>query len=415
MKSTNKALGVTLALFMSMGALAGCQGASPNSTGNQTGANGSTQVKTSAQIQSSLAAYHDDEAAFNDTATVANENGFTAKALGPLEKTIQATTSTTVDATATVGLSADTKAKAAAKQKQIKENAAKVKNQLQASGAVTVNTDGTVTVDSAKLKSEVKKLVDNSKAKLKETLSKYKDKLQAKKDVAKATIEKLRRKNNIVRNSDVVEVTNADGSVTKTITVHFENSKLNLTRDVTTARTTKDGKLVSIDYSLEAKGANGYSRSATRSVVVDAAAGTRTVTTQSTTTLPNGTVREVNETRVVNADGSATGTGTVTVTTKDGQTKTYNIGVGVSAGATGEETTTATDTSTNTTVTLDENTDGTATVVVDEPGEANDTQSTVNIEESVAADASVTTTGDTATAASPSPSTEATPTAAPTT
>jgi hypothetical protein len=412
MRNTSKTVGITLALFISLGVISGCQNkgpASTDNTGSQTNTTGQTSIKTSVEVQNSLASYHEDDASFSDSASVADESGLKTKALlGPLEGTGPIATA----------VATKNKVTAAAKAKIVKENAVKAKAKLQASGAVTVNADGTLTVDPAKLKAAIKNAVDASKTKLKARVEKLKDKLALKKDVAKATIQKLKRKNNVARTSDAATETNADGSVTKTLSIHFENPTLKLTRDIIISKTfDKDGKLISIDYSLEAK-ANNYSRTATRTVTVNAD-GSRNISTQSTTTWPNGKTREINEERIVNADGSATGSGTIT-TTVNGQTKTINFTSGVTAGATAdagtELTTIATDPATNLSVTIDESADGSASVAVTESGA--ETETDIDIEATAATEGSVTTptpeeTGTPAPSATPAESASPAATATP--
>src|SRR5690606_23242580 len=109
--------------------------------------------------------------------------------------------------------------------------------------------------------------------------------------------------NHIVRTSETVEVTNADGSITKTMSVEFENEKAGLKREVKTSKTfSADGKLLKIEHLLTMTTKN-FTREATRTSTFEAD-GAHTVTTSSVTTFTDGRKKELNEERTVNADGT---------------------------------------------------------------------------------------------------------------
>ncbi|GIW22827.1 MAG: hypothetical protein KatS3mg068_1834 [Candidatus Sericytochromatia bacterium] len=75
------------------------------------------------------------------------------------------------------------------------------------SKSITVNDDGTIIVDPNKLKEELKTTLETRKEMIKKTLEKVGSKLKELKELTKDKVEKLRRKNNIVRNSEKVSVT----------------------------------------------------------------------------------------------------------------------------------------------------------------------------------------------------------------
>ncbi|PIQ25592.1 hypothetical protein COW64_14660 [bacterium (Candidatus Blackallbacteria) CG18_big_fil_WC_8_21_14_2_50_49_26] len=367
-------------------------------------------------MQSDLIALHDDEAVYSDASTAAADSGFSTKALNipvdPAKGEVSAAglglarpvaTATgvarpaaTLAARARVALAKDkameAQARAKAKLMAKKENIATLKAQFQASGAVTVNEDGTITIDPVKFKAEAKAAMQQKKEKIEARVAKVKDKLQAAKEVAKDKAQQMRRKNNIVRTSDKQTVTNEDGSTTEIVKVSFENTKIGLKRDTYISRTTMDGKLVSLDFKLDATATN-YTRSVHRTVTVNAD-GSRTVSVESTTTWKDGRKREVQRQHVVAADGSATGTGTITWTKADGTSTTRNLTFGASAA--GEVTSSCMDPATQTTVTVEESAsssasaESTATVTVEAQG-SETTAVEVSVEAEVEAEAEGTT------------------------
>jgi len=193
------------------------------------------------------------------------------------------------------------------------------------SSAIKVNDDGTVTIDPLKLKEEVKKVLEARKKELEKRLSTIKESLSKFKEVSKEKVNKLKRKNNIVRNTDKVVTENSDGTVSETMTVKFENTKQGITRENTVVRTLKDGKLIALDHSLKVTTKN-YTRISSRIVTFNED-GSKLVKTSSVTEWKNGRKVERNEERLVSANGSASGKGTITVTNKDGKVKTYNLSV----------------------------------------------------------------------------------------
>ncbi|PIQ25591.1 hypothetical protein COW64_14655 [bacterium (Candidatus Blackallbacteria) CG18_big_fil_WC_8_21_14_2_50_49_26] len=364
-------------------------------------------------MQSDLIALHDDEALYSDASTAAAGSGFSIKMEG-LERSEKGEVFAAGLGLARPAAASDRasaarpmvrmrmalgkeKAKAAqerakANLKPKKEDISTLKAQFKASGAVTVNEDGTITIDPVKFKAEAKAAMQQKKEKIEARVAKVKDKLQAAKEVAKDKAQQMRRKNNIVRTSDKQTVTNEDGSTTEIVKVSFENTKIGLKRDTYLSRTTMDGKLVSLDFKLDASHKN-YTRSVHRTVTVNAD-GSRTVSVESTTTWKDGRKREVQRQHVVAADGSATGTGTITWTKADGTSTTRNLTFGASAA--GEVTSSCTDAATQTTVTVEESASSTttaettATVTVEAQG-SETTAVEVSVEAEVEAEAEGTT------------------------
>ncbi len=264
-----------------------------------------------------------------------NATSLLGKATGGVTGTVSGSDSGAVSGTVESSTRSRVKVKAATQTKiqlQAKARAemAKARRQaLQASGAVVVNPDGSLTINPVKLKLNVKTNLDNRKTTFQTRLANIRARLEVKKALVTENLTKLRRRNNVTRTSDIVETTNADGSVTKTLTVEFKNEKTGVMRVVTGSRTFVSGKLSSGDYELKVTGPNGYERTVTRSVVINAD-GTRTINTEAMTKWANGKTRERSEERTVAADGSATASGTVTVTV-NGQTKNYDYTVSVDA------------------------------------------------------------------------------------
>lgn len=398
MKNTKHLIQVALATSVAFSLFAACapttqNPVTPSQVVTNPGQPSGTAVNTPAKstlagtMQAELLAVHEDEALYADAVSAATDTGFSVKALNipargdisamvgtGLSRPVSATAGTAL-ARARLALGRD-KAKEARERVRAKlatkrEHLQTLRAQFQATGAVTVNEDGTITIDPAKFKATAKAAMEKKKADIEARLAKVKDKLAATKEVAKDKVEKMRRKNNVVRTSEKTSVTNDDGSVTETVKVSFENTRIGLKRNTFIARTTKNGKLVSLDFKLEATHKN-FTRTVTRSVVVNAD-GSRTVSIESITQWTDGRKREMQQQRVIAADGSATGTGTITFTSKDGTTSTRKLSIGVSAA--GDVTTESTDEATSTTVTVEENISAnasaevTATVTVQEPGQ----------------------------------------------
>lgn len=348
-----------------------------------------TSAKASAELQAALIAEHESEATYSDTHTVAQGSGsFSTQAIGIEGRgEINATAllprvgAAVRTALKPVVRRAATRAAIDTRKEALKRQTVRVKTALEKSDAITVSADGLVTIDAPKLKAEVKAKAETRKNIFEARIASLRAKLQDRKEIAQDKRQQLRGKNNVVRTSDTVETPNADGSMTKTISVEFKNDRANITRESTLSRTTLDGKLVSSDYSLKMT-TQHFTREETRSTTVNAD-GTRTVNIYAMTTWNDGRKRERHEERVITADGNATGTGTLTLTLKDGTSKTYNIGVNVTA--MGEVDTVATDPAGTTEVVVDESASGEAVVTTNEEGIV--AEVTINVEAEVEAQA----------------------------
>lgn len=362
-----------LSVFLSL-SLISCS-TSPNSPNNTQQNNTSSNTQNQPNVSSTdlakieLANLVDEEDVFSDSTDLLNDNTFTTKADGTLlSGKVEVNANTVVDLQKREEL-----------QKLLKDNAKQMKDTFsKISKSITVNDDGTIIVDPNKLKEELKTTLETRKEMIKKTLEKVGSKLKELKELTKDKVEKLRRKNNIVRNSEKVSVTNEDGSVTETMTIKFENTKLGITRENTVSKTSKDGKVLSIDHSLKAT-TSAYTKTVTRLVTYNDD-GSKTIKLTSVTEWKNGAKSERNEQRIVKSDKTVTGAGTLTVTSANGETKTYNLNVSVSAS--GEVTSSATDTSTKEEVQISESSSGQVTQVAKtEAGTT--TETTANVEEAL--------------------------------
>jgi hypothetical protein len=442
MRNSNNFLGITLALLIGVGAISGCaptgtttpnqpattdnkpststpvattpstsnsatttpSASAPvaNTPASSTATTPVAKKQASSDLKEALTSDLDDEAYMNDSESISSD-GFATKALGigdgsevkpgEMRATLFGGTPA-VSADAKAEAKADAKEKKAEAKENLKEARAELKEarkavimkrgkvfvaNLEATGAVTKNEDGTFKVDAVKLKAE---------------FDKKKNKLQAKVKVAQEKISKLRRKNNTdVQKSEPETVTNADGSITKTTKVHFENTRLGITRDNVVSITTKDGKVVSSTHSLDIKAKN-YTKVSTRLMTVNED-GSRDVVFDSTTTWTDGRKKEVHRTKEIGADGKGVGTGTIKITNKAGEMKEYKTNSDITVTNMGkpeekaQETTTAIDPTTNVEVKVVEQEDGTATAEVKEEGKVTET-APVNVEQAVEASATTT-------------------------
>jgi hypothetical protein len=326
MNNSNKFLGLALALLISVGGLTACQSPSISSKPN-------TANTTSLELKEALIMESEDDKYFedSDTSLSSTDNSFSTKALGDRlganskDKIIALNGGAAVNAP-----------KAQALRKQLKQFVSK-------NGAVKRAEDGTITIDTNKLKENLKKA----------------------KELAKEQVQKLRRKNNVVRTGDVEEVKNEDGTTTKTGTVAFENKKNGLKRNIVSVRNlTTDGKLDTANYELTTEGKN-FTRTVKRNVTVNDD-GSKTIVFYSLTTFKDGRKREVNRTVNLDKDGNGTATGTIKITQKDGTEKIININATISKKD--GVITIAKDPSTGLEVKTEEKVDGTTTVTTTEEG-----------------------------------------------
>lgn len=403
-----KQIGLTLAALMTVSMLAACQpGATPGvgetpdvttpanpDAETDTGADVSPSLsEESAELKESLAAVHDDEDSFADADALASEDpAFSTK---QLRSRLEAG----VDLTARVDAprlreGAETLRKKARDRQRIRNlrnklfkmaAAAELRAAVMASGAVTVDADGMVTIDTAKLKAFTKEQLAERKAMIKAKIETLKPKLQAKAEVAKDKLQNLRRKNVVVRTSEVVNTENEDGSVTKTVEIEFSNERTGVTRNVVVSNTfDAEGNLTHKDYQLTAS-TKAYERTVVRTV--DITAEGRTIKHEGTTTWKNGRMREVSYERFVDAEGNSSGVGTITITKADGTSTVHEMTI--SSMASGELETAASSDDGEADVVISESAEGDATVT-EGSGEEEAVQSDVDLAAVVEAEAEAT-------------------------
>jgi hypothetical protein len=380
------------------------------------------KTESSAELQAAMQSVIADEADFKDSETLSADGSFQTKALEveqngevsatlftggklPLAKNAReemkpaARQETRQETRAVIAkraivvrqaIKADTKVRIEAKAAERKDMFLAKKSLLESNGALTVNADGTLTIDPAKLRMTVQANNEMRKAKFKLQVEKVKEKIKDLRELAQDKKQKLINKAQAVRTSTTEEIQNDDGSITTITKVEFKNETTGATRQVTSTRTTLDDKLVSAFYTLEASHKN-YTRTVERNVEVNADGG-RSISSKSTTTWSNGKKRERSEERVVAADGTATGGGSITITRADGTVKTYTYSLNIATS--GEVIVNSDDASNDSAdVTVEGSTnDSDVTVVVEENGETTevDVDLSVTDSESVATDTEVT-------------------------
>lgn len=173
------------------------------------------------------------------------------------------------------------------------------------------------------------KLIDDSEKVLKAKIKLNEAKLKALKSFNKSNT--LKRKNIDVQNSDTVEVTNSDGTISKITSVKFQGKTETSTRENKVIKTyASDGTtLIKVEHYLTVDFPN-FDRTYTKIVNYNND-GSKKVVVKSESKWTDGKSRVVNEERNIDASGSGTGVGTVVVTKKDGTTKTYDINVTIKA------------------------------------------------------------------------------------
>lgn len=378
MKKNIKNLSLGLALLLGLAACSNPNSPSGN-LGNNTQA-GSSQnqqastvsVSSSQQITADLASYSEDQATFSDSEKLASqESGFGTKALAEIVAGKK---------TSELGDESSAAHEGTGSKSEVRVD---MKARLDASGAITKNADGSVTVNKDLLKSTVKQFITDHKVEIQSRIDKVKDKLKDKKEVSKDKAEKLKHKKAKARTSNVAETTNADGSVTKIMSVEFKTD--NMTKENIVSKTTLNGKMISMSHTLKIT-TKAFTKDASRIITFNAD-GSKTIVTSSVTTFTDGRKREVNETRTVAAGGSGSGTGTITVTDKDGKITAKNLDTKITTTASGDEEVSSTSTDGKTTVTLNENASGKATAAIAEAGKPAETAE-VDVEEKEEAEAS---------------------------
>ncbi len=143
--------------------------------------------------------------------------------------------------------------------------------------------------------------------------------------------DKLKRKNVDVRDSDIVEIKNDDGTTSKIKTVKFEGKNDKITRENKFIQTfSADSKLIKNEHYLTVT-SEKYNRTYTKIINFNLD-GSKKVIVKSESKWTDGKSRVVNEERNMDGNGNGTGTGTVVITEKNGTTKAYDINVTITAG-----------------------------------------------------------------------------------
>lgn len=406
-----KIVNYSLALMISTFALTACStpNTTPNGTNNtqnnSTNLNGSTSINTQVTLNqnvSDIVSYMEDEATLSDSADIMAKSGFSVKGLlGDIKATTEAKTSTTIslptkeEVKEKVGEKLD---KAVDSGKMDASTAKKVevginymldnqvvKNELVAQGIITLDASGSVSsVDKTKLKAYIKtkkeQLVsiaksneDKIKIKVDEMKVKFSAQLEAKTGVS---TDDLKNKASKVAKSDVVKVTNPDGSVTQTMTVNFTTPNGKVTKDNKIIRTADSkGNLISLEHYMTVDN-TAITKTVSKTTTINADGSRKVVTNSTTTWKKSERTRQISEERTISADGNATGTGTVTITEKGKEpiVKTLNV-----TSTNGKVTMTSGDTDNGSSIKVEQSVNSQAQVAVKEEGKS-ETTSSVNVE-----------------------------------
>jgi hypothetical protein len=292
MKINNKILSMSLVLFINTGIISSCSQQAPNtasSNGNNTTIDTSASAAlTSSDLSEIQGNYQDDEITVADSEDIGNsEAGFNTKALTGDVNTVATATTTEVTAAANAN--------------------AKIKT-----------------------KTEREEILKDRIAVVKDKVELLKDKLNLYKDLAKDKIDKLRRKEVTVKTSDVVTITNSDGTTSKILDIKFTNKNDNgVFRENKIIKTfSTSNVLIKVEHYITVNKPN-YTRTYSRITDISGD-GSKQVLINSTEKWDNGRMRVLTEQRSLNADGSGFGTGTVTITDNKGNSKTYNITINIS-------------------------------------------------------------------------------------
>ena len=346
--------------------------------------------QASAALQSDLSAVHEDEAMFQDAQTVAAADGFSTQmldsnlevdaesevglqnplpqrrpALNPIRRVLtprQPLQRRKLDETQTAKAKANAQQNLNQRMRQMQKNSAR----MAAAAAIHFNADGTITLDPKLFKTEFHTAMDQKKDQFKMRLNELKPRLKAAHELAADKYKQLKRQNFVVRNSDKESVENEDGSITETMSIEFSNERTGVTRNIWLSKTLMNDIVVKVEFELDEK-TPAFDRNATR-IVTHHDDGSKTVLIESKTTWKNGKVREVNQERLIDAEGNVSGSGTITITDADGTVTTKDLSVSITPG--GEMTTQASEEGSESEVTLQEDAAGDSTLIVeDEAGE----------------------------------------------
>ena len=174
------------------------------------------------------------------------------------------------------------------------------------------------------------KLLNDRENVLKAQIKVNEAKLKLLKDFKKFSV--LKRKNVDVKNSDTIEIKNADGTTSKIKTVKFENSNNDKTvrEDKVIKTYSLSGELIRVEHYLTVDTAN-FDRTYTKIVDYNND-GSKKVIIKSDSKWSDGRSRVVNKERNMDGNGNGTGTGTVVITDKDGKVRAYDFNVIITAG-----------------------------------------------------------------------------------
>lgn len=355
-------------------------------------------------LQQDLTQVHDDEAAYQDSLSIAAEQGFAIKLLGAdagdeleaittSETEVEAESNTEVEADvdsaapkATAQVPPRPMAKAQLIKKQVIKRVVlkpqqareryqvakeKLKDNLQdfrrqsskfaAHEAISFSKEGKITLDPRAFFKAYKDLMSDKKMKFEKHLDQAKKQLRDTHELNAGQKQKLKRKNFLIKHSDKVTVTNADGSTTDTYSAEFKHEKTDLYRKTYLAITKMGDQVLVSEFKLETS-TPAYDRESTR-VATHNSDGTVSILIDSKTSWKNGKTREMHQERLRQADGQVNGTGTIVVTQADGTVKTKTLTITIAKS--GDIVSSASEENSPEEVVINESANGEATVIVE--------------------------------------------------
>ncbi|MBF2052273.1 MAG: hypothetical protein IGS03_02270 [Candidatus Sericytochromatia bacterium] len=324
------------------------------------------QSQTGASLQTDLTLLHDDEAVYQDTLNIASSQGFGIQMLddeeaetGGLPPERQMRKPKAPPRMMPPGLAMQARNRLQAHQHEMLQEMRKLLNRLEAAAAVQMDAEGKVEIDAPRFRRSVKEHMHERQVKHQQMLKELKPKMHPRHELHPSQKAKLKRPDFLVRTSDTERIENADGSITEVLTVSFENQRAGIQRQTILSKTILNDALIKLDYELE-ESTPAFERTASRVVTVQED-GSKNMLLSAKTTWKNGKVKERHEERLIQADGSASGTGTLTITRPDGQVVTREYTLNITAAGQVNSACSEGDT----TVTVEEEADGSATVVVE--------------------------------------------------
>ena len=190
-------------------------------------------------------------------------------------------------------------------------------------------------------------------------------------DVSTEILSSLGRTNFIVKTSDVISSRDSNGFITSTIGLEFTNKETGKTKSNTISKKYLKDSEIEIEQNLTINFGT-YNKTATRKKNITT--NSTTIETQSKASLSNGTIMDLNESRIKNNE--IDGSGTINIKTSSGTTTTYTFISKVDA--TGKLSVTAKNSLKNTEVKIVENTKATIKATITSNG--NTKSSELNIE-----------------------------------